>query len=262
MTPPRGRLIILGSGTSFGIPVIGCSCPACTSDDPRDRRTRVSAVVALEGGPTLLIDTAPELRLQLLAANIGTADAVLYTHDHADHTHGIDDLRALSLRGGRLPIYGPPEVLERIAARFDYIFDHNVRPPEGTSKPDLVPMPLAAGVPVDVAGATVLPIEADHGTMRVFGYRVGPVAYLTDVKRLPEEALPLLAGVEVLVLNALFERPHATHLSVSEAVALAGRIGATRTLLTHIVHRHRHADLAARLPAGVEPAYDGLVVPF
>lgn len=259
---PHGRLVILGSGTSFGVPVIGCTCATCTSTDPRDRRTRVSAVIAIDGGPTLLIDTAPELRLQLLAAQVGRVDAVLYTHDHADHTHGIDDLRALSQRGGRLPIYGPPEVLARIAARFEYIFDDAVRPPEGTSKPELVPLPLAPGVPTTIAGVAVLPVEADHGTMRVFGYRVGPVAYLTDVKRLDDAALPLLAGVEVLVLNALFERPHATHLSVPEAVALARRVGAARTLLTHIVHRHRHAELAARLPPGVEPAYDGLVVAF
>ena len=258
----HGRLIVLGTGTSFGVPVVGCDCVTCTSDDPRDRRTRVSAVVAIDGGPTLLIDTAPELRLQLVAAGIRRVDAVLYTHDHADHSHGIDDLRAISGRGGRLPIYGPPEVLERLGHRFDYIFDDAVKPPEGTSKPELVRMPLDAGVEIDIAGVPVLPLEADHGTMRVYGYRVGPVAYMTDVKRLPEATVARLGGLEALIVNALFETPHPTHLSVPEAVELAQRLGARQTWLTHIPHRHRHRDLAARLPQGVAPAHDGLVVPF
>ena len=259
---PHGRLTILGSGTSFGVPVVGCDCGTCTSDDPRDRRTRVSAVVEVTGGPTLLIDTAPELRLQMLAAGVARVDAVLYTHDHADHVHGIDDLRVMSVRSGRLPVHGPPEVLQRIARRFDYIFDDRIRPPDGTSKPELVPVPLEAGEPADILGIPVLPLEADHGTMRVYGYRIGTVAYLTDVKRLSDETVGLLGGLEVLVLNALFDQPHPTHLSIPEAVALARRIGARQTFLTHIPHRTRHAVLAAQLPAGVAPAYDGLVATF
>lgn len=261
-TGPHGRLVILGSGTSFGVPVIGCTCATCTSSDPRDQRTRVSAVFAVDDGPTFLIDTPPELRLQLVRAGIGHLDAVFYTHDHADHVHGIDDLRALSVRTGRLPVYGPAEVLDRITRRFDYIFDDRLRPPAGTTRPELVPMPIEAGTPITVSGVDVLPIEADHGSMRVFGYRIGAAAYLTDVKQLPETALEALTGIEVLVLNALFDTPHPTHLSIGEAVALARRIGARRTLFTHIPHRHRHADLAARLPEGVAPAADGDVLAF
>lgn len=255
------RLIVLGSGTSFGVPQLGCTCATCTSTDARDRRTRVAAVVE-DGEGRLLIDTPPELRLQLLREGITTVDAVLYTHDHADHVHGIDDLRAISVRHGRLPLHGPAAVLQRIVRRFDYIFDEAVRPPPGTSKPELVPAPLAPGTEVRVAGMPVLPLAFDHGTMEVFGYRIGRLGYLTDVKQVPADAIARLAGVEVLVLNALFERPHPTHLSIPEAIAVAQAVGAGRTYLTHLTHRSRHAELLTRLPDGIEPAWDGLRVDF
>ena len=232
----------------------------CTSDDPRDRRTRVAAAVEGDGGQRLIIDTPPELRLQLVAADLGSVDAVLFTHDHADHIHGIDDLRAFTARHGSLPVYGPAEVLDRLRQRFGYIFDDGTpRQPE-TPRPDLTPRPLAAGVEVSVAGLPVLPLEFEHGLMRVYGYRIGDLAYVTDVKSVPAAVVERLRGVKVLVLNALFDRPHPTHLSIPEAVAVAQAVGAERTLLTHLTHRYAHADLAARLPAGVEPAYDGLVV--
>ncbi len=256
------ELTILGSGTSFGVPQVGCDCAVCRSDDPRDRRTRVSALVDTDAGTRILIDTSPELRLQLLAAGVSAVDAVLYTHDHADHVHGIDDLRAVSVRHGQLPIYGPADVLERLTARFPYIFDAAVQPPRGTSKPELVPRPLEAGTPVTIAGCDVLPLAFSHGTMRVFGYRLGDVAYVTDVKTVDADAIARLRGVRVLVLNALFEKPHPTHLSIPEAIAVAQAIGAERTVLTHLTHRTAHADLAARLPAGIEPAYDGLRIAF
>lgn len=256
-----GRLVILGSGTSFGVPVVGCDCPVCTSADPRDQRTRVAAVVDVEGH-RLLIDTPPELRLQLVRAEITDVDAVLYTHDHADHVHGIDDLRALSVRHGQLPVHGPPEALKRVGERFHYIFDDTVIPPQGTSKPRLRLVPLESGTEVTIAGVRVLPIEFDHGGMRVFGYRIGTLAYLTDVKSVTDCAFESLAGVQVLVINALFDRPHPTHLSIQEAVDVGQRVGARRTILTHLSHRYSHADLTARLPKGAEPAYDGLSVPF
>jgi len=256
------QLTILGSGTSFGVPVIGCACAVCTSSDPRDRRTRVSAVIESDAGTRLLIDTPPEMRLQLTRAGIPAVDAVLYTHDHADHIHGIDDLRVLSVRGGRLPVYGPAETLERIAHRFNYIFDETVLAPPGTSKPELVPIPLTAGEPVDIAGMVVLPLAFEHGATTVFGYRVGEAAYVTDVKTVPAEAIGRLHGVRVLVLNALFERPHPTHLSIPEAIEVARAVGAERTILTHLTHKVSHVDLAARLPEGIEPAYDGLCVAF
>jgi len=257
------RLVILGSGTSFGVPVIGCDCAVCSSDDPRDRRTRTSAVVEV-GGSRVLIDTPPELRLQLVREGVGSVDAVLYTHEHADHIHGIDDLRAISVRleQGKLPVYGPAETMARLEARFDYIFDDGVAPPPGTSKPQLVATVLEPYEEYEVAGIAVLPLECDHGGTRVFGYRFGPVAYLTDVKRVPQATLDRLDGVEALVVNALFDRPHPTHLSIDEAAELAAAVGARRTYLTHLTHRFSHAQLESRLPDGVSPAYDGLEIAF
>jgi phosphoribosyl 1,2-cyclic phosphate phosphodiesterase len=254
------RLTFLGTGTSFGVPQVGCRCRTCTSADPRDRRTRASALVDV-GARRLLIDTAPELRLQLVALGVDRVDAVLYTHAHADHVHGIDDLRALSvrLRGAGLPVYGPAGALAEIRARFGYVFDGMPARP-GTTKPELHLLPLEPGCEASVGGVAVLPLELPHGDQTVFGYRFGPLAYLTDVKTLPAAARERLAGLDVLVLNALLPRPHPLHLSISEAVAAAREVGARRTFLTHLTHETAHADLAATLPDGVEPAYDGLVV--
>jgi phosphoribosyl 1,2-cyclic phosphate phosphodiesterase len=177
--------------------------------------------------------------------------------------HGIDDLRAISVRraaGGNLPVYGPADALAELARRFNYIFDDTVRPPAGTSKPQLAPHPLAAGETTSIAGMPVLPLALPHGDLVVYGYRIGPVAYLTDAKAVPDAVRAQLAGLEVLVLNALLPRPHPLHLSIPEAVATAQAIGARRTLLTHLTHERTHAELAASLPAGIEPACDGLVV--
>lgn len=252
------RLRFLGTGTSFGIPQVGCACAVCRSDDPRDRRTRSAAIIEA-GGSRLLIDTPPELRLQLLAAAIGQVDGVLYTHEHADHINGIDDLRIFTNRAP-LTVYGPSETLERLRTSFNYIFDATVQPYAGTSKPELIPAVLEPGRAVTIAGVDVLPLAFEHGHVRVFGYRFGPVAYITDAKRISAEARRALQGVEVLVLNALWRRPHPTHLSIDEAVETAQAIGARRTLLTHLTHETGHAELAASLPAGIEPAYDGLIV--
>jgi phosphoribosyl 1,2-cyclic phosphate phosphodiesterase len=254
------RLTLLGTGTSFGVPQIGCHCRTCTSSDPRDKRTRTAALIETQG-VRLLIDTPPELRLQLVAAGVDGVDAVLYTHAHADHVHGIDDLRALSVRrGSSLPVYGPASTLTELRARFPYIFDPAIVAPAGTSKPELAAHGLEPGRRVTVAGVSVLPIALPHGDHRVFGYRVGPIAYLTDVKAIPDDAVAQLAGLDVLVLNALLPQPHPLHLSIPEAVAAAQRIGARRTWLTHLTHDTPHADLAARLPAGIAPAHDGLVI--
>jgi phosphoribosyl 1,2-cyclic phosphate phosphodiesterase len=254
-------LVLLGTGTSFGVPVLGCDCAVCRSDDARDRRTRVAGLVEGPEG-RLLIDTPPEIRLQLLASGVRDLDAVLYTHDHADHVHGIDDLRAVSYRHGRLPIYGSADTLARMTARFPYIFDERIRPPPGTSRPELVPVGLEPWREVVVAGLPVLPLPVPHGDIEVFAYRIGPVGYVTDAKSVPETVIDRLRGVRVLVLNALFEKPHPTHLSIPEAIEVARAVGAGRTLLTHLTHRQPHTALAARLPAGIEPAYDGLAVAF
>ena len=255
------RLTFLGTGTSFGVPQVGCACSVCRSPDPRDRRTRVGAVVETDGGTRLLIDTPPELRLQLVACDIDMVDAVLFTHAHADHTHGIDDLRALTVRrGGALPIYGSAETLERLCQKFGYIFDEGLRPLPGTSKPEGHPHALRDGVPVVIGDAEVTPVAVPHGPVTVFGYRVGPLAYVTDAKSLPDAAIARLAGARVLVLNALWRTEHPTHLSIPEAVRVAERIGAERTYLTHLTHNIRHADLEAELPRGIAPAFDGLTV--
>lgn len=254
------RLTFLGTGTSFGVPQVGCQCRTCTSPDPRDRRNRASALVET-AGRLLLIDTGPELRLQLIGAGVERVDAVLYTHAHADHVHGIDDLRALSLRlgGTGLPVYGPAATLGELRQRFGYIFD-GVPARPGTSKPELALRPLEPGVEVAIAGVAVRPIELPHGDQTVFGYRFGRLAYVTDVKAVPPAARALLQDLDVLVLNALLSRPHPLHLSVPEAIAVARDVGARRTWLTHLSHEVPHAELAAGLPEGIAPAYDGLVV--
>lgn len=254
------RLTFLGTGTSFGVPQIGCECAVCRSTDPRDKRNRSAALVEA-GGSRILIDTPPELRLQLIAGGITQVDAVVYTHEHADHTAGIDDLRMFSVRQRRaLPIYGPPETLDRLRSSFSYIFDDAVRPYEGTSKPSLELRALEPGRPVDVAGVPLLPLAFQHGHLRVYGYRFGSLAYITDVKSIPEEERSRLRGLDVLVLNALWWRPHPTHLSIAEAVETAQALGAHRTYLTHLTHETGHAELAGQLPAGILPAYDGLTV--
>ena len=255
------RLTLLGTGTSFGVPQIGCRCPTCTSTDPRDRRSRTSALVETRG-KRLLIDTPPELRLQLVAAGVDHVDAVLFTHAHADHVHGIDDLRALSVRlgGAMLPAYGSRDTLAELATKFPYIFDPSIVVPVGTSKPELAAHILEAATTTVIVGVPVLPLALPHGAQAVYGYRVGAIAYLTDVKSVPDDAARALAGLEVLVLSALLSRPHPLHLSISEAVETAQRIGARRTYFTHLTHEFTHQALAALLPAGIEPAYDGLVI--
>jgi phosphoribosyl 1,2-cyclic phosphate phosphodiesterase len=254
------RLTFLGTGTSFGVPQIGCDCAVCRSTDPRDKRTRSGAVLEASGS-TILIDTPPELRLQLIGAGFSRIDAVVYTHEHADHINGIDDLRVFSVRQRKpLPLYGPPETLDRLRASFNYIFDDAVHPYEGTSKPRLSLHPTEPDKVLRIAGIEVLPLAFKHGHLRVYGYRFGGLAYITDIKEIPERERQRLSGLEVLVLNALWWRAHPTHLSISEAIQTAQELGARRTYLTHLTHETGHAELESQLPAGVYPAYDGLTV--
>lgn len=255
------KLTFLGTGTSFGVPQVGCHCEVCRSPDPRDKRTRCGAVIETDRGTRLLIDTPPELRLQLIASGIDRVDAVLLTHDHADHTHGIDDIRAFTVRrDAALPIYGPADTLSRLAARFPYIFDDTLRPLPGTSKPEGQARVLEDGQHVQIGDAEVTAMAVPHGRVTVFGYRVGEIAYVTDAKSIPPAVIDRLRGVEVLVLNALFRTEHPTHLSLTEAIAVSREIGADRTYLTHLTHESFHADLEAELPRGISPAFDGLVV--
>lgn len=254
------RLTLLGTGTSFGVPQIGCRCRTCTSTDPKDRRGRTAALIE-HGEGRLLIDTPPELRLQLVQAEVDQLDAVLFTHAHADHVHGIDDLRAFTVRqGGPLDAYGSRDTLAELGAKFPYIFDDGIKAPAGTSKPELNARLLTPGVTTRIAGFAVEPLALPHGRQEVLAYRIGKIAYVTDVKDVPEAARERLRGLDVLVLSALLSRPHPLHLSIPEAVAVAQSIGARRTFFTHLTHETPHAELAASLPAGIEPAYDGLVI--
>ncbi len=256
------KLTFLGTGTSFGIPVIGCRCPTCTSDDPRDHRTRHAVLVHDERG-TVLVDTPVELRLQLTGAGVGAIDAVWITHCHADHIHGVDDLRAISAhRRRRLDVFAGAECRHLLEQRFGYIFS-DFRPPSGTTKPELRLRSFDALDHVAVGPFDFRALPVEHGPMTVFGFRVGGLGYITDAKTLGPGTREALEGVHTLVLNALwFGNPHPTHLNVEEAVELAHEIGAERTYLTHMTHRVRHAELERGLPDDVRPAYDGLTVEF
>lgn len=255
------KLTFLGTGTSFGVPVVGCHCGTCTSDDPRDRRTRHAALLTTSQG-RLLVDTPPELRLQLLRAGVESVDAVWYTHLHADHVHGIDDLRICSLRAQQpVPAYVTEEDRGSLETRFPYIFDADQMPPPGSSRPEIRLRTYRTGTPEVILGREFTPLSVPHGPMTVHGFRTGPLGYVTDAKRLPAQALEVLQGVRVLILNALwFGNPHPSHFNVEEAVEAAAEVGAETTYLTHLTHRVRHRELLDWLPAEVRPAHDGLTV--
>ncbi len=254
-----GRMIVLGTGTSVGVPSIGCACDVCTSSDPRNRRTRCSVILGLPEG-NLLIDTPPDLRCQLLREGIGVVHSVLYTHEHTDHMFGIDELRLMQFYlDGPVPLYCEPAVERRIRQICDYAF-HDEPETHVGSTPNLELNQIGLE-PFEVLGAKVTPLRLKHGPrFEVLGFRIGNVAYCTDTNEIPEETYPLLEGLDVLILDALRYRPHATHFSIDEAVAAAQRIGAKRTYFTHICHDLDHAKTCAALPAGIELAYDGMSV--
>ncbi|MDP8257072.1 MAG: MBL fold metallo-hydrolase [Candidatus Alcyoniella australis] len=250
------RLIVLGSGTSIGVPVIGCHCPVCSSSDHRDKRMRSSIYIEHEG-QCLLIDTSTDLRTQALACGIEQVDAVLYTHTHADHVHGIDDLRAFNfIKGGPIPIYGSPVSIEDIKHRFDYIFGGATQ--AGGGLPGLTPNEVQG--PFELFGLQIAPVPIAHGKMKIVGYRVGPIAYLTDCSGVPRSSRNMLHDLDLLIIGALRPFPHPTHFSFDQAVAEIERIAPRRALLTHISHHVKHSELERRLPRNVSPAYDGQVI--
>ena len=253
-------MVVLGTGTSIGVPVIGCGCTTCTSTDPRNKRTRCSLVIGFPDG-NLLVDTPPDLRFQLLREQIGIVHATLFTHDHADHVFGLDDLRLFPYYLGHpMPVYCEEQVEDRIRRSFDYAFAVEARY-QGGGVPQIEFRRIATD-PFKILSQRIIPIRLEHGRFRVLGFRFGNVAYCTDTNNIPPESWPLLQGLDVLVLDALRAKPHPTHFSLSEAVEAAKRVGAKRTYFTHMSHDLEHQATNAALPAGMELAYDGLRVPL
>jgi phosphoribosyl 1,2-cyclic phosphate phosphodiesterase len=250
------RVTFLGTGTSHGVPMIGCRCAVCRSTDPRDNRLRPSILIQPDDGGVLLVDTGPDLRTQALRHDVSRVDGVLFTHPHADHILGLDETRRFNtLQGCAIPCYGEPGTIAEVRRVFAYAFEPR-QPGGGVPRLDLHPV---TG-PFTVGRTVVTPVPVMHGDLRIYGYRVGAFAYLTDCSAVPDSSWALLAGVRTLVVDALRHRPHPTHFTVAQAIEVAARIKPSRTLLTHIAHDLGHAETSAHLPPGVELAYDGLIV--
>jgi phosphoribosyl 1,2-cyclic phosphate phosphodiesterase len=248
------ELLFLGTGTSAGIPMIGCHCEVCTSSDPHDRRTRPSVVISY-GKTRALVDTTPELRLQCVANVVEMIDAVVFTHAHADHIMGLDDVRRFNaLRQGALDVWANERTHAMLARCFGYAF-REPDPAEKVFRPHLEARMIDG--PFEIGGLHWTPIPLLHGSMPVLGFRVGGIAYCTDVSEIPESSFDLLRDLDVLVLDALQWQKHTTHFSVDEAIAAARRVGARQTLFTHIAHALGHEATNRKLPEGMRLAYDG-----
>jgi phosphoribosyl 1,2-cyclic phosphate phosphodiesterase len=253
----QASLIILGSGTSMGVPTLGCGCPVCTSADPRDFRLRPSAVVVWQGHH-VIIDTGPDFRTQAIQHRIDNVDAVLYTHSHADHILGMDDLRPLSFKAAeKIPLYADDTTAEALETIFAYTFSENS---QYKLRARVQLNRLNGEDAVEIFGATFQRIPLLHGPLETGGYRIGNAAYLTDMSAIPDSSLALLDGVEVVIIDALRLRPHPNHANVEEAIAWVDRIGARRAWFTHMSHDIGHAEVEATLPPHIRLAYDGLVV--
>ncbi|WP_250846912.1 MBL fold metallo-hydrolase [Aquisphaera insulae] len=260
---PAGRqLIFLGTGTSTGVPVLGCDCEVCTSPDPRNQRTRPSVVLEFPAG-RLLVDTSPEMRIQLLREKISRIHAIAFTHHHADHLFGLDDARLFpKWTGGPVPVFCEQETEDCIRRVFSYAFRDESRDWPAGFVPKIEFVRVRPGEPFHALGQEILPIRLDHGRFSVLGFRVGNLAYCTDVNRIPESSWGLLEGLDTLVLDALRFEPHPTHFSVEEALAAVRRLRPRRTWFTHISHGLDHEATDALLPEGVRLAHDGLRIPF
>ncbi len=251
------RVTFLGTGTSGGVPVVNCQCAVCTSDEPKNKRLRCSVMVEVRGRH-LLIDTATDLRTQLLRHRFPKIDAVLFTHAHADHIFGLDEIRRFNyLLKKRIPAYAGKETANRLRKIFDYAFQE----PQAPIEPGIPNLTLyeIEGTQT-VAGIPITPIPLMHGKDRIFGYRIGNFAYCTDVSHIPEESFELLQNVEVLVLDALREKPHPSHFSLEQAIQAALIIGARRTFFTHMNHIIDYNKHSALLPPNMAFAFDGLAV--
>jgi phosphoribosyl 1,2-cyclic phosphate phosphodiesterase len=260
--PGGRRLIFLGTGTSTGVPMLGCECSVCTSGDPRNQRTRPSVLFIFPQG-NLLIDTTPEMRLQLLRERIRHVHAIAYTHHHADHLFGLDDARLFPRGiGGPVPVYCEAETEEYIRRVFHYAFQPGTERWAAGFVPKLLFNRIEPGVPFEMLGQRVLPIRLEHGAFPVLGFRVDGLAYCTDVSRIPEAGRAMLEGLDVLILDALRYEPHPTHFSLAEALAVVAELKPRRTFLTHLSHSFDHGPTQARLPSQVALAYDGLALEF
>ena len=251
------RVTFLGTGTSHGVPMIGCECGTCRSSDPRDRRLRPSIYLDVPDRGRLLVDTSPDLRQQALTNGIKRVDAVLFTHAHADHILGLDELRRFNaVQGTSIPCYADAATWQTLRRTFSYVFDGVAR--QGGGIPQLDPREITGAFTVD--RIEVMPVPLLHGRAPILGFRFGTFAYLTDCSVVPDDSWALVEGVDTLVIDALRHKPHPTHFTVAEAIVAAQRVGARRTYFTHMCHDLPHAETSARLPAGVELAYDGLVL--
>jgi len=269
------ELTFLGTGTSAGVPMIGCDCPVCTSDDPRDRRDRSSVVLryprekwteasSLPSNMTVLIDASPDVRHQSIRHGVDWLDMLFLTHAHADHVLGLDDLRRFNtVTNGPIEFFAEPEVIQSIRQMFHYIFktEHHY---DNAFVAKLIPLPIGPGQTVELGQAIWTPIRLMHGRLPILGYRIDwadrSIAYCTDCSTIPPETLAQLQGLDVLILDGLRQRHHPTHMTLDRACEFAEQINAQQTYLTHIAHDHSHQELLDRLPEGVEPAYDGLVI--
>ena len=249
------QITFLGTGTSHGVPMIGCDCSTCRSTDPRDTRLRTSLFIVTDDGVRVLVDAGPDLRAQALAHGISRVDAILFTHGHADHILGLDDVRRYnSVMGRPMALFGDAVTLGEIRRMFAYVFNPDT--PNGGGLPQLELFTIAG--PFCIGRQEIVPVPICHGRRTILGYRLGSFAYLTDCSGIPDSSWPLLTGLEVVVLDALRERPHSTHFSIDQALDASRRIGARQTYFTHMCHDLPHAATCARLPPGVSLAHDGL----
>ncbi len=255
-------LVFLGTGTSTGVPVLGCDCPVCVSTDPRNQRTRPSVLLKLPAG-NLLIDTTPEVRLQLLRERIRRLHAIAFTHHHVDHLFGLDDARVFpKYLGGPVPIFCESSTEDSIRRVFSYAFDARTAFLPAGFLPKMVFETIEPGVPFRVLGESVLPIRLQHGRLDILGFRIGGLAYCTDVNRIPDESWPMLEGLDVLILDALRFEPHPTHFCLDEALAVVEKLRPGRTFFTHISHGFDHEVVESTLPPRIGLAYDGLTLNF
>lgn len=251
------NVYFLGTGTSQGIPVIGCTDAVCKSTDSRDKRLRVSVWIFDENF-SLVIDCGPDFRFQMLQSGCAQMDALLFTHEHADHTAGLDDIRPFYFKQGDIPLYGHPRVLENLAKRYDYIFESENKYP---GAPSVLPIPVYNNVPFSVNNQVIIPINACHGGLQVFGYRIGDFAYLTDVKNIEEAEIEKIKGIKVLVINVLRKEPHPTHFNLEEALAFIEKVQPEKSYFTHISHNFGfHEVIESELPENVFVAYDNLEI--